>query len=329
MANAAGVLKESIWRDREFRALPRTAQATYAQLISQKELDRAGVQPLQIFKWAKGCDNFSAEDLMADLKVLEEHRFVFVDEDTDELFIRSYMRHCDVARYPNILKNALRCAGMVASEKLRHELAKELRRLRRADADRVADTIEPDGYEPEPPNPSGTKSNGSRTVPERLNGSGTLTEPQGYGSISGSVTLGSSQVGEAAGNPRTDKTGASRLSDDPPPERCPKHINDPDPPPCGACREARLRREAWDAEHAAALGAAKRAAAEAESAHRREQAELRAQAIANCNLCDGDGYRNGVICDHVDRTHTARAGIAAVRAALTKPRGDDRESTDD
>ena len=45
MANAAGMLKESIWRDKEFRALPRGAQATYAQLISQKELDRAGMQP--------------------------------------------------------------------------------------------------------------------------------------------------------------------------------------------------------------------------------------------------------------------------------------------
>lgn len=255
MANAAGVLKESIWRDREFRALTRSAQATYAQLISQKELDRAGIQPLQIFKWAKGCDNFTTDDLMADLKVLEEHRFVFVDEDTDELFIRSYMRHCDVVRYPNILKNALRCAGMVASEKLRHELAKELRRLRRAEADRVADSIEPDGYAPEPANPSETELNPSRTVPERLNGSETLAEPPGYGSGSGSVTLGSSQVGEAVANPRTDQTGESRPRDEPPPENCPKHRNDPNPPSCGACGRQNRRRARWSDERAERVSA--------------------------------------------------------------------------
>lgn len=253
MANAAGVLKESIWRDKEFRALPRTAQATYAQLISQKELDRAGVQPLQITKWTKGCDAFTAEDFTADLKVLEQHRFVFVDEDTDELFIRSYMRHCDVARYPNILKNALRCAGMVASEKIRHELAKELRRLRKAEADRVADTIEPADYAPEPLNGSETETNPPatlpETVPEPLNGSETLREPQGYGSGSGYLTLGSTQVGE--GSPETPHADEPRSTDpnEPPPETCPKHRDHADPPPCGACGGYRRRRDAWFGEH--------------------------------------------------------------------------------
>ncbi len=275
MANAAGILKESIWRDREFRALPRSAQATYAQLISQKELDRAGIQPLQVFKWAKGCDDFTTDDFMADLKVLEEHRFVFIDEDTDELFIRSYMRHCDVVRYPNILKNALRCAGMVASEKLRHELAKELRRLRRAEADRVADSIEPEGFESESANPSETETNPSRTVPEQLNGSETLAEPPGYGSGSGSVTLGSSQVGEVAANPRTDQTVESEPSDEPPPENCPRHRNDPNPPSCGACGRQNRRRARWFDEHAE-RASARLVAFKAE--------------VRNCPDCDENGF---------------------------------------
>ena len=240
MANAAGMLKESIWRDKEFRALPRGAQATYAQLISQKELDRAGMQPLQVSKWAKGCDAITAADIEVDLQALEDHRFVFVDEDTDELFIRSYMRHADVARYPNILKNALRCAGLVASEKIRRELAGELRRLRKADADRVADQIDPD-----PPNPNETRSNGSETVPqtvrEGLNGSGTPREPQGYGSRSGSLTLASSQVGEPPPKNRRDETTA-------PDPFCAKHMPDGTDSPCGPCGTQRERRQRWDAE---------------------------------------------------------------------------------
>lgn len=67
------------------------------------------------------------------------------------------------------------------------------------------------------------------------------------------------------------------------------------------------------------------AAAElAQAAHDRElaerHAELEAQALAraNCTLCDDDGYRNGLICDHVDHAPAARRGIAACRAALAK-----------
>lgn len=233
MANAAGMLKESIWRDKDFRALPRTAQTLYAQLLSQKELDRAGVQPLQVTKWAKGCDEITDSDVWDDLKVLEAHRFVFVDEDSDELFIRSYMRQCEVARYPNILKNAIRCAGLVASEKIRHELAAELRRLRKAEATRKADEIDPD-----PANGSETELNPSETVPEPLNGSGTLAEPRGYGPGSGSVTLGSTQVGE-----RPQKSQHDEL---PPSPWCSKHPGGTDDP-CPACGAHRERRKSWDA----------------------------------------------------------------------------------
>lgn len=186
MANSQGVLLESIWRDKDFRALPRTAQATYGELISQKELDRAGIQPLMVSKWSKGCDEITDDDVWADLAILQERRFVFYDTETDELFVRAYMRTCDIVRYPNILKNALRCAGLVASEKLRHELAVELRRLRRAEATKVADEIDPGEVFA---NPSETLSepiaNPSKTVPEGLNGSRTVSEPPGMGKGTG------------------------------------------------------------------------------------------------------------------------------------------------
>lgn len=43
-------------------------------------------------------------------------------------------------------------------------------------------------------------------------------------------------------------------------------------------------------------------------------------AITACGLCDDDGYRGHQVCDHIDRAETTAAGIAAVRAALRKPR---------
>lgn len=48
--------------------------------------------------------------------------------------------------------------------------------------------------------------------------------------------------------------------------------------------------------------------------------DLNARAVADCGLCDDDGYRGALVCDHIDRTETNRAGIAKVREALAEIR---------
>ena len=305
MANTQGVLKESIWRDKDFRALTRSAQATYSQLISQKDLDRAGMQPLMVSRWARGCDDISESDVWRDLNLLEVRRFVFVDEDTDELFVRSYMRTCEITKYPNILTNALRCARLVASEKIRHELAIELRRLRRGEATKVADEIDP--VEPLP-NPSETNSNGSQTVPEGLKGSETVLEPPGTGKGTG---IGS--VPEIEGFRAQPPTTVTTAPDREPPSKCFKHRLDPNPPPCGPCAGFRHEHDEWIARR-------KQRDSAARSAEVRAAADVRAQAIANCDLCDEDGYRGTTLCDHdPDLVDRAARGMAGVRAAMSRP----------
>lgn len=56
----------------------------------------------------------------------------------------------------------------------------------------------------------------------------------------------------------------------------------------------------------------------ADQQRRAEATVLRAEEVAHCELCDDDGYRNGVPCDHVDRSETAERGMAKVRAAMAK-----------
>lgn len=312
MANSAGMLKESIWRDGHFRALSRTAQCTYAQLLSQKDLDRAGMQPLQITKWAKGCDAMTAGELQADLDELERERFVFYDEDTDELFVRAYMRTTEVTRYPQYLKSALKCAVMVASPKLRRELAIELRRLRKPEANQVADEIDPTDPDPDDTvtepceNPSDTVPEGCENGSSTVNPSGTVPEPSRERVRVGvrELTLVSTQVGERSA---------------PPPEFCPKHPAGTDDP-CRACQRHRERHTAWqlaDAERQTA------AIDEQRKAERDERLTAKAQAIAACRMCDQDGYNGLAVCDHVDRTLTAAQGAARARQALIKAVGDE------
>lgn len=45
----------------------------------------------------------------------------------------------------------------------------------------------------------------------------------------------------------------------------------------------------------------------------------RAQAIADCQLCDPDGYRGTQVCDHQDHTESARRGMDEIRAQMGWP----------
>lgn len=50
--------------------------------------------------------------------------------------------------------------------------------------------------------------------------------------------------------------------------------------------------------------------------------------IANCRLCNADGYRGSIICDHIDRSRTAATGMQRVREAMgwTPPGEPERDS---
>jgi hypothetical protein len=128
----------------------------------------------------------------------------------------------------------------------------------------------------------------------------------------GAVELGNRGTGEGDSmgtreQTRPPRTGRAEL----PPPKCADHLNDPDPPPCGRCADARRHRT--DAERAATDRAAERRSADA-----RGRAEASAEAVAACRECGPDGYLpNGRVCFHDPATFAvAEAGAAAVRAAI-------------
>ncbi len=123
MARSHGRIDFGIWSNKAFRALSERAQRMYMVLFGQKDVNNAGVLPLMESRWAKYCDSMSVDDVRDALRQLEEARFVFVDEDTEELLIRSFIRGDGVVKQPNVFKNALKCAELVDSPKLREVLA--------------------------------------------------------------------------------------------------------------------------------------------------------------------------------------------------------------
>jgi hypothetical protein len=168
MARDHARLLTSIWDPTsEFRQLPADAQRVYMLLVSQRSINHAGVLPLTVRKWANCSPDTTVEDVWSALKVLAEERYIVVDQDTEEVLVRSYIRNDGVAKQPNVLKAALRLAEAVESPKLRVALASELRRLGMEHAGEVADAlvaaIEAPAADSEPnpsvnpsPSPSGT-----------------------------------------------------------------------------------------------------------------------------------------------------------------------------
>jgi hypothetical protein len=270
MANAVAFIDEGLWRkDKEFQQLSRSAQCMYCQVLSQKDLDTAGVLTLHLDLLAKACKELTTEQIVVDLAELEQGRFLFVDYDTDELLVRSYVRRVSAVGMPknrawlSVPKNA----RLVASEKLRHELAVELRRLRRKEAIELADEIDPlpTPLEP-PPDPLGTPSR-----------NGTPSEPPSnpHSQVPVPVPVSPSVVGSV---------GVQRAR----PE-CPRHEADSDDN-CRMC----MRRRLWDEEHADAVEAD-------ELEQRRQRRETRDAAIKACPLCDEDGWLNtdkSIACTH-------------------------------
>lgn len=117
------------WRSPALRSLRRSAQALFAQLLTQEAPNMAGVVPLMPAKWASVCEEISEVSVMADLSVLSAAHLVLVDTVTFEVLIRDYMRDTGIFRHKHHFKGAVNATLMVESELLRSVLALELKAI--------------------------------------------------------------------------------------------------------------------------------------------------------------------------------------------------------
>ena len=127
-----GSIRTDIWRDDDWRALSVDAQWLYELLISQPTISTAGILPLQIAKWSRYAKGMTAKRVNAALNELIDADFVAVDSETEEVLVRTFIRH-DAARAGtgNVMLSALRCANITQSEDLRGVLLTEIHRLER------------------------------------------------------------------------------------------------------------------------------------------------------------------------------------------------------
>lgn len=86
--------------DPDFRALPALCKYLYWSLLAQTKLTIAGCLDLKTARWAELSPDTPTELIDHLLDVLEGRRYVAIDRETDELVIRTFVKH-DVAGNKN------------------------------------------------------------------------------------------------------------------------------------------------------------------------------------------------------------------------------------
>ncbi|MEU4296425.1 hypothetical protein [Kitasatospora aureofaciens] len=129
MARGHGRVLTRIWDDPDFTALPAEIQRLYLFLISQPNLNHAGLLPLTLKRWSFKAYGLSPAVLRTQLAVLADRRFVVVDEDSEELLVRSFVRNDGVWKQPQVMGAMVSGALEISSRRLRAALLAEVERI--------------------------------------------------------------------------------------------------------------------------------------------------------------------------------------------------------
>jgi len=129
MAREYAQIKTNIWIDDDFLDLGPGAQHLYLLLCSQMKLSFCGALEWHPGRLAQLAAGWTVDDVKEAATELSERLYIVIDEETDEMLVRSFIRNDGLLGSPNIAKAMLRAFSEVSSRTLRGVLVYELTRL--------------------------------------------------------------------------------------------------------------------------------------------------------------------------------------------------------
>lgn len=118
----------TVWDDEDFTALTAHQQWTYWALCISPDLSYCGIVPNLPKRLAQLASDQDPRKIAKAIEALHEHRFVIPDYDTDELLIRSHIRHDGIIKRPNIIRAMNKAFAKVHSPILRDVITSEVAR---------------------------------------------------------------------------------------------------------------------------------------------------------------------------------------------------------
>ncbi|HEY3559634.1 MAG TPA: hypothetical protein VGL05_19330 [Kribbella sp.] len=135
MARDHARIMVSIWGDDDFKALRAPQQHAFFVLLSQPRLSYCGVVDYLPGRFAALSKGMTAASVETTVEGLEKASYVVVDADTQELLVRSFVRHDGLLQSPNVTKAMAKDYGQIISPRIRAAVLAELQRARRDEPD--------------------------------------------------------------------------------------------------------------------------------------------------------------------------------------------------
>lgn len=129
MARDRANIFTNIWTDTDWRALAGEEQHLYLLLMTHPDLSYSGVCDWRPGRLAKMRGDATRADIERAGAALQAKRFILIDEETEEVLIRSYIRHDGVLKQPNLAVSFVNAYGAAASPEIRMLIIHELKRL--------------------------------------------------------------------------------------------------------------------------------------------------------------------------------------------------------
>ncbi|WP_157374913.1 hypothetical protein [Arthrobacter alpinus] len=99
-------------------------------LLTHPTLNYAGVADWRPGRLAAMSPDTTASDIHDDAMALQAARFIYVDEQTEEVLIRSFLRHDGLLKQPKLSIAMVNAFGGIASSEIQQIITFELQRLR-------------------------------------------------------------------------------------------------------------------------------------------------------------------------------------------------------
>jgi hypothetical protein len=130
MAREFAQIRLELWADPDIRKLTERAQRLYLFLLTNPSLTYAGISDWRPAKLSGFAADSTAATIREAAHELAAGLFVVIDEDTEEIMIRSFLRHDGLLKQPRVAVSMSTAYASTASPKLRGVIVHELSRLR-------------------------------------------------------------------------------------------------------------------------------------------------------------------------------------------------------
>ena len=124
-----------IWSDDDFRNLTGPAQLLYLTLLTHNSLSYCGVVDWHPGRIAALTRENTEHQVRLAAAELSYNYFCVFDQGTDEVLVRSFLRHDGLLKQERLHVSAAKAFGSVASNKLRAVIVFELQRFKRENPD--------------------------------------------------------------------------------------------------------------------------------------------------------------------------------------------------